>query len=1675
MAAAEDDDSDVILLAHQLPVDMDGPDEGRLAHLLPPRHRTPPPPPPPPFRPPPPPQAVASAEHRLSFRGWLGAPRHWDLWVAKLRPLHAPLWRRLGIHDAVLTSTYRIKPDTSLVLHLASFWSPATSTFAFPWGEATLTLHDAALIAGLPATGSPVPAPLQPEWRPDEAALNGVRLGFNRSACKKAHLSAWIKHFLTDHNDTVLEHAAFLALWLTRFVLAGQPESTMRQAVFPIAVRLARGERVALAPAVLASLYRDLRDIKAFLVAAGAAATTGNADMLSSLSLYSPLYILHLWIWERFPALRPGRENPQGDGEPMAARWHDLYRKVSPTLIREVLSSRDNFLWQLPYAASLKKYSGWVCSSDLTGNDQLRLLAHCLRPCELVGMDCIEQYLPHRVARQFGLDQDVPMDVRRANQDWVVAWQTYELEGKNVSLFMPQSEPGVTARYAHWWRQQLPHSDLHAGALSIPVESKASKRKVKKTPAAMEAEAEKVRRMKKARVSPSDKKRRLEELYDPKFSGWLAAGRSGISDAAGSSCKKGYLPKYDMESDETLLPNVGATNDDVVLLLPRTQTPSPVVFVPKKYDIINPALGDDGNSIVDVPPEISNNELEGDATAMRKEEKLNNPVDTSLDITNKPEGDMVAMKSEKETMEISVVRSVGTTDRPEEGSTVVMEFEKEATETHRIPEDDTTKVPQSGYENYTMVMELEKEAMETHNIPEDDTTKVPQLDYEKLRDEAPIEEDTKEKRCADFKDLAEKDVDDSTEVYTVKQAEGEGHNLLTEKDGDNITDALGEGYDLLVEKDSNTITDALAAEQAAGQSTSLTEKGIHGHVEEITLVEQVDGQSEGATKIATEGIPEEIVQAHEKESDNDMMIYSKNSANCETPCSSAPVQLGTMEKQCNQNVELNNQREPSSDAVAMKVGGVYDHKTMDMHEEMALTWKHDHKIIGGIQNKEISDLEQEMAPKQKQDHIIKWENKETMVSEGSHMLDSRVKSDSLKNDETHAGGGIRNQEIFGSDKVVQEMALKQKQDHIVVYENKETTELRDIHMLDSGMKPDLVILDVDGTPPAEGNLNQDISDFNKQQGMNGTQDPVTVTENNEVNISEGEDIPVCSGYQIGPAIENNKINMSEDAGIPDCSEHRIDPTGIEVNEVGSTKNLQNQELLDNKEQLAVEVGRHLGTTIENNEMNLPNEADVLVCGENQINSTGSDVIEVESTNGIQKQELLDNKEVSLPASIQDQELLDNIEDQITEKRMELEIAYESGVSLEEGYKLVDGNTCAAAVNVSVSMLNKETCTIEEAIEDKQHHEVEHVNEEMILGDTIMIDSGGLKSDATDVEVDMAGSKGGTLNQCAEVAMQEKQDQEMAGEDTNRDVVNTNALECRVKPDGAGKMTLTHETLRTTESVDIAGSKISSEDKEKAASFEEHNKAKVTGFESNQTTGMEPEVDLQLEPKNLAEVKEENLENETGRSIFKENDEVSCKDQTSACVLISSSNIDDQCEDDNGWAEESTKSYDKLASDSINTACRHPVKFGKSSNEEVKRTQNIRSMYLKDIKESLGRIRAEPSNRVQATNFGYPSRHAVQEQHSACKEIKVPWRDSGRDFGRDRALELVVTSPAEETSRWRQEQYALQILEDVQNARIAEKTRMEMEIRILKAQIASMERQVMNLDHFSEVKSRSKRH
>ncbi|XP_066355084.1 uncharacterized protein [Miscanthus floridulus] len=1906
--ACDDGDKDVLLLVHQVPLDMEEGPAPRLAHLLPPLHRAPPPPPPPPFRSPPPPQAAASAEHRLSFRGWLGIPRHWEDWVAKLRPLHARLWRHLGIHDAVLASTLRSKRDASAVLHLASFWCSATASFAFPWGEATVTLQDVAVLAGFPALGAPAPAPLPPQWRPDEAALNGMRLGFNRSACKKAHHSAWVKHFLADDNaDPVFEHAAFLALWLTRFVLPGHPESTMRQAVFPIAVRLARGERVALAAAVLASIYRDLREIKAFLGAAGAAATAGDTDMLSSLSVYSPLHILQLWMWERFPALRPTKVNPLVAGDPLAARWHDLSRKLNPAQIRQALNTGYNFVWQ-PYASSMG-HTGWVHSSDLAGNDELTSLAHFLRPCELVGMDCIEQYLPHRVARQFGLDQDVPGDVHRANQDWAIAWQTYQLEGKNVAFFIPHSEPGITARYAQWWRQQLLPSHIDAAAASAPVEWKPSKRKVKKTPAAMEAEAEKERRMKKARVSPTtDKKRKLEELYDTKLSDWLPAARNEISDTTS-----------DMGSEEALLPNVGTTNDDIMLLMPRKQTTTAPVTALMDNDMTL-ALGERGNFMVDEPADIPS-EPEAGVPATLEEEIVKIPVVTSLDIPDKPEeGATAVMEEHKEATSVS--------DRSEEVSApVIKEVEEkvaiegaicvtgmnpsgnntaivmEADERNAVPkefgraaEEATEAVPQSQHEVDAGVMNnshdavaLPEEAapvqptkdsagcpvvshiMEDSNVAGDsgkndyentscdfveEQKEIPCVEEiagensrrgEKEREETshespqleivecvqdivlmeteydveqkivhPAVEDVAtsnsmspaplgvpEPENAEFNKhpyLANKDAEDipmevaqgeeaeleqiSTsakggaeeheefsevdhmgtadaklhlhlnsevpeKIDEVERKEVDGTIRLTGRDSDKkLGDVPEVGYtedenirglvvntsdrkpsevsqaepakvedskdlmeedtdksenvpgldctgleethgDLMKEGTNNTSENVPKLENTGLEGTRGPIEDTYGRLEEIhdvnaelekrNLHESDIDRSEDITQIDPLTQDEARCLAKEETEDNATKVQE---VKYEQLRNEAPIQEDTKEKPCADSKDLSENvvdqskevdklkqaeaegcqvlmekdMENTSDAFVLKQTEDGHRKSLietgiNSHNETTLVEQLDGQSerLKRTGTEEIHGETIEAQEKEFYKDVAEDSNNSTndkdVVEDSNNLINAEMPCSSatvqLKEDKMevfHEGRieepcvqdvDLINRREPSSDATAMEIeAVALEQDNRIIHKNMEATTVEGSHTLDSGLNSDLA--NVDETHAAWEIKNQEILDVDMQVAMDERQDLQAVTG-------------------------NDKRNMSEDTGTSVCGEYQINSTGTE--DVKSTKGLQNQECLDQKEQLAREERHNLGTTTENNKMNMLEDADVLVCGQYQNGLTHT---KVKPTKGIQNQELLNNKE-----------------DQVMDERVECEVTDGSGVSYEEACKLGgDGvSTSGVAVDVSDPVLNKD-CNTEEAREDKQHHGVGHANEKRILEDTSMINTGELKSDLTVMEVSMAGLREGTLNQSAasleksqEEAVQEKHDQGVVDENTNRGSADIDALECEgVNPDVAMKMF--HETTLTTEAVNVPGSKISSENKQKEAPFEEHSITEIEDSESNEFARQEPEGALPQEPGNLVKIKQESLENGTEMSIFRENDRASGKHQTSAEFIIAPSNMDERGDNDIGWPDESAKGCERLTSDTINTV--RSIKFGKPSSEEVKRTQNTRSMYLKDIKESLGRIRAEPSNRVHTTSVGYHSRHAAQDPISSCKEIKVPLRDSARDFGRDRALELVVTSPQEETPRWRQEQYALQILEDVQNSRIAEKSRMEMEIRVLKAQVSSMERQGMNLDHSSEVKSRS---
>ncbi|KVI10361.1 Aminotransferase-like, plant mobile domain-containing protein [Cynara cardunculus var. scolymus] len=61
-------------------------------------------------------------------------------------------------------------------------------------------------------------------------------------------------------------------------------------------------------------------------------------------------------------------------------------------------------------------------------DEELERWVRCLRVSELVGIDgkCIELYRPHRVAMQFGMDQDMHDDVPEMNDSSEIAWRFYD-------------------------------------------------------------------------------------------------------------------------------------------------------------------------------------------------------------------------------------------------------------------------------------------------------------------------------------------------------------------------------------------------------------------------------------------------------------------------------------------------------------------------------------------------------------------------------------------------------------------------------------------------------------------------------------------------------------------------------------------------------------------------------------------------------------------------------------------------------------------------------------------------------------------------------------------------------------------------------------------------------------------------------------------------------------------------------------------------------------------------------------------------------------------------------------------------------------------------------------------------------------------------------------------------
>ncbi|OMP04446.1 hypothetical protein COLO4_09641 [Corchorus olitorius] len=397
---------------------------------------------------------------KVKFQCWRHPLENWKAWVVKMAARHQSTWKKAGIFEAIMNSTYRIHRNIDLVFGVAEKWCHETKSFIFSWGEATITLEDVMILGGYSVLGSPVFSPVQTEkmeeiWE----ELNNARKEITRTTSRKASLSQWMKKFMDSGSP--VEHEAFLAFWLSRYVLPSSFDSVAGN-VLPIAIHLARGTRIALAPAILAKIYTDLSLLKKKIVATTRLESNGNDGNLlqpEPITLWSPLTLVQVWIWERFLELKP-KPNLIKNGEPRFALWHAI--KCKEQDVRSVLElAKEKFEW-CPYVRKVltnsdgAKFHGDKAigiSSDSSLDDELESFARCLRPSELVGLDCIEQYLPHRVALQFGMDQDIPGTVSRSNDNHESAWADYNKSVGGGKLNIPSRifEAGVTTRYLKWW------------------------------------------------------------------------------------------------------------------------------------------------------------------------------------------------------------------------------------------------------------------------------------------------------------------------------------------------------------------------------------------------------------------------------------------------------------------------------------------------------------------------------------------------------------------------------------------------------------------------------------------------------------------------------------------------------------------------------------------------------------------------------------------------------------------------------------------------------------------------------------------------------------------------------------------------------------------------------------------------------------------------------------------------------------------------------------------------------------------------------------------------------------------------------------------------------------------------------------------------------------------------
>ncbi|XP_028121096.1 uncharacterized protein LOC114318399 [Camellia sinensis] len=220
------------------------------------------------------------------LRGWRSPDSDWRSWARRIEGHDAEVWKHQGIGEAIRLSTKIYDVDKGLIAAAAAaaacFWLQSSNSLLFNFGMISPTILDVAHLTGLPILGNPIHALLEPPK---------VTFTLNTNIC----YTDFAKNYQGKPGSPVddKERTAFYLLWLCEFLFC-VPGYKITKEYLPLALCMQDGQLMALAPYLLATLYKALFSF---------------VDKKISGNCGGPFWLFQAWLYAYFPEARPPPPN----------------------------------------------------------------------------------------------------------------------------------------------------------------------------------------------------------------------------------------------------------------------------------------------------------------------------------------------------------------------------------------------------------------------------------------------------------------------------------------------------------------------------------------------------------------------------------------------------------------------------------------------------------------------------------------------------------------------------------------------------------------------------------------------------------------------------------------------------------------------------------------------------------------------------------------------------------------------------------------------------------------------------------------------------------------------------------------------------------------------------------------------------------------------------------------------------------------------------------------------------------------------------------------------------------------------------------------------------------------------------------------------------------------------